>query len=293
MLIAFHFPARLMEDFINGETQTRSLTKVYIEILMRNGCTCPLITSCRFSAYSRLTQLPHPPGLWVKTRFEFKSADIENCLVTDFEPGQGGEMNHRCSARRKLYEDIAGYAPGLVQGQDFSWFRTINQADYLNRTCLFQGCKLELCLLPVTTPEFGLCFTRTSFVKERERLDLDLLLKTDESGDLRGWTRREPSDTDRLRVNKRGREVLYFVRPPDTFTDLTPGDLRAEILYSLQVEDPKKISFASGPFFWGSDFKDDESGLLSNYFGADIVIDSRHMKSLRGAALIDVVENLT
>lgn len=231
-------------------------------------------------------------GLWIKNKFDLEGADFVNCSVVDFGQGQRGEINHRCSARRKLYEQIARYAPGLVQGHDFSWFRTLNQTDNLNRTCLFQGCQLDLCLLPVTPPEFGLCFSRTSFIKERERLDIDTLLNTDGSDDWTEWTRRDPSDTDRLRVNKRGREVLYFVRPPSTIIDLTVEDLRSEICHSLKIDDPKSFSLASGPFFWGPDFKDDGTGLFSNYFGADILTDSRHMKTLRGAALIDVVENL-
>lgn len=145
-------------------------------------------------------------------------------------------------------------------------------------------------LASASVPEFGLCFPRTSFVREREQMELQGELATDLSGDWAGWVRRAPSDSDRLRVNRKGWEVLYFVQPPPTTFDVTFSDLRAELCHTLQIADPKRISFSAGPFLWGPDFKEDGLGLYSNYFCADIVIDSRHMKTIRGSALIDVLE---
>jgi len=159
-------------------------------------------------------------------------------------------------------------------------------------TCLFDGAKLEFNVASTTVSEFGICFQRTAFVVEREKLDIDAFIhRQSSSADWSGWTRREPSDSERLRVNKRGREILYFVQPPPTECDLTVSDLRAEVCHTLQIADVRRISFVAGPFYWGPDFKEDGLGLYSNYFNADIVIDSRHMKTQRGAALIDVIEN--
>jgi hypothetical protein len=182
--------------------------------------------------------------------------------------------------------------PALVQGENMCWFRTLNREENPGAACLFDGGKLELNLAASFVPEFGVCFSRSSFVAERERLDLDTILALDPAGDWAGWTRREPSDTDRLRVNRRGREVLYFLKPPPTDFDLTYSDLRAELCHTLKIADPQRISFMAGPFFWGPDFKEDGRGLYSNYFRTDIIVDSRHMKTVRGSALIDVIEGL-
>jgi hypothetical protein len=106
-----------------------------------------------------------------------------------------------------------------------------------------------------------------------------------------GWARREPSDSDRLRVNKRGREILYFIQPPASDGDLTYSDIRAEVYNTLHISNPTCISLQAGPFSWGPDFTEDGLGFYSTYFKTDIVIDGRHMKTMHGAALIDVVEN--
>ncbi len=49
----------------------------------------------------------------------------------------------------------------------------------------------------------------------RERFDLNAVMAEEEpGGDWLGWQHREPSDADRLRVNRKGWEVLYFLRAP-------------------------------------------------------------------------------
>ena len=177
--------------------------------------------------------------------------------------------------------------PALIHGENMCWFRTMNKEDNPGGTCLFDGAKLEMNLASNYVPEFGVCFPRTSFVAERDRLNLDAHLSTPSSGDWAGWMRREPSDSDRLRVNRKGWEVLYFLQPPPTEIDVTFSDLRAELCHTLQIEDLNRISLASGPFYWGPDFKEDGLGLYNNYFNSDIIVDSRHMKTVRGSALID------
>lgn len=115
-------------------------------------------------------------------------------------------------------------------------------------------------------------------------------LDTEPTGDWQGWKKRAPSDSDRLRVNRKGREVLYFVQPPPTTMDITFSDLRAEVCHTLRLEDSRRVSFQAGPFVCAADFREDGLGLYGTYFGSDIVINERHMKTVRGAALIDVIE---
>jgi hypothetical protein len=166
----------------------------------------------------------------------------------------------------------------------------MNKEANVNGTCLFDGAKFEMNLASSNAPIFGLCFPRPSFVVEREQLDLDTLLNEPPSGDWPGWGRLPPSDSDRLRVNKKDREVLYFWQPPPTDFDVTMSGLRMEICNTLKITDLRKIALASGPFYWGPGFKEDGLGLYNNHFKRDMVVDSRHMKTVTGAALIDVIE---
>jgi hypothetical protein len=216
------------------------------------------------------------------------------CVINGQRQSYDAEVTHRCRARHLLYEELARMVPGLIHSEQMCWFRTRNKNANPTGTCLFDGAKLEVNIAAATcAPEFGLCFPRGSFVTERERLDIDMGvdLPMPMSGDWAGWTRREPLDSDRLRVNRKGWEVLYFLQPPSTHFDVTFTDLRAELCYTLQIEDGRRISLAAGPFYWGPDFKEDGLGLYSSYFNTDMVIDSRHMKTTRGSALITVLEN--
>jgi len=230
-------------------------------------------------------------GLWIKKRFHFSRAALETCIIHGQREQYAVEITHRCQSRHTLYEELAQMAPLLLHGENMCWFRTLNKEQNPAVMCLFDGAKLEINVASSYVPEFGVCFPRTSFVGERERLDLDACLSIPSSGDWAGWVRREPSDSDRLRVNRRGWEVLYFLQPPSTVPDVTFSELRAEICHTLQVADPRRISLAAGPFHWGPDFKEDGLGLYSTYFNTDIIVESRHIKTVRGSALVDVLEN--
>lgn len=100
-------------------------------------------------------------------------------------------------------------------------------------------------------------------------------LDLEPTSDWAGWTRRAPSDSDLLRVNRKGWEVLYFLRPPETTMDITFSDLRAEVCHTLRLQDLRRVSFRAGPFVCAGDFKEDESVLYGTYFGSDTVFDGR------------------
>lgn len=220
------------------------------------------------------------------------------------------EMMHKCRSRALVLRELRNLVPLLVESPSDGWFRTLNTADEVNAanmgtgtgpssssfssssyTCLFDGAKLELKVSSPDTPEFGLCFSRLSFAAERDALDLDALSSQQPAGDWAGWTRREPSNSDRLRVNKRGREILYFVRPPQSQADICVSDLKAEVCHTLRI-DSRRVSLAAGSFYWGPEFVEDGLGMYSTYFDSDPTTetDSHHMRTMRGAALVDVIE---
>lgn len=185
---------------------------------------------------------------------------------------------------------IAPLVPGLIQPQGLCWFATLNRESNTTLGCLFDGAKLELKLSSSGVPEFGICFQRASFVRERGSADVESLALLRQKTDWRGWTWREPSNSERLLVNKKGREILYIVQPPPNQYDLTLTDLRAEVCCTMGIVEVERVAFEAGPFFWGSDFKEDGLGLYSTYFNNDIVVDGEHLKTKRGTALIDVTE---
>ncbi|KIX97744.1 uncharacterized protein Z520_06522 [Fonsecaea multimorphosa CBS 102226] len=202
------------------------------------------------------------------------------------------EMMHRCEPRLLVLRELRSMVPALVQCTNNSWFRTINRNANSSYLCLFDGAQLELNFSSMTTPEFGFCFPRRSFVAERERLDVNAMLQQQPATtttDWAGWKRREPSDSDRLRVNKNGWEILYFVQPPKGEVDITVSELRAELCHTLQIE-TGRVLFGAGPFQWGPDFEEDGLGLYTTYFDTAIDTGARQMKTVRGAALIDVIE---
>lgn len=179
----------------------------------------------------------------------------------------------------------------LGHGGQNTWFRTLNAPPPGSAApCLWSGAKLRLHRSSTDTPSFGLCFARKAFVGERDAFDLAAFERRSTPQGEVGWVRSEPSDSDRLRVNKRGREVLYFVQPPPTEMDLTLSELRAEIASALQISDVRRIILSAGSFVWGPEFVEDGLGLYSTYFNNDIVVEGRHMKTVHGAALVDVNE---
>ena len=184
--------------------------------------------------------------------------------------------------------------PTLLYNEHSCCFRTLNSNLNPSNFCLFDGARLEVSLSSsCITPEFGFCFPRRSFVLERDRLDLAGLVAQPAAGDWMGWEHREPSDSERTCVNKKGREILYFLRPPPATHDVMLSELRAEIGKTLNITDLRRISFTAGPFFWPPEFREDGRGLYCTYFNSDIVVDSQHMLTSEGAALIDVLEKGT
>jgi hypothetical protein len=189
-----------------------------------------------------------------------------------------------------LYEELSHLIPTLVHGDNLCWFRTLNKELNSAISCLFEGAQLELNLSSSYVPEFGFCFPRASFIAERERFDLNAVIAEEPNGDWIGWRHREPSDGDRLRVNRRGWEVLYFLRAPPTDFDVTISDLKSELCHTLQIQDQRRIELSAGPFYWDNNFKEDGLGLYRTYFAVDQVIDGRHMKTATGNALVNVFE---
>jgi hypothetical protein len=91
-------------------------------------------------------------------------------------------------------------------------------------------------------------------------------------------------------VNKRGREILYFVQPPPNQYDLTFTDMRAEVCCTMGIAEVERVAFTAGPFYSGPEFREDGLGVYNTYFNADVMVGGEHMKTKRGAALIDVTE---
>lgn len=186
-----------------------------------------------------------------------------------------------------LYDRLRQMVPLLVRDGDLCWFLTINRDDNPTESCLFHGAKLELKPLSKHIPEYGFCFARSAFVSERERFNL----RATQSGFTEDWTRRRPSDAERLLINREGWEALYFVQPPATGSDITVSRLKDELCNSLQIIDQGRLSFTSGPYTWNSAFQEDGRLLYETYFSQDIVVDSRHMITAESSALIYVIED--
>lgn len=228
-------------------------------------------------------------GVWIKQRFQVSRHCVESCSILDQHDSSALEMMHQCEPRLVVLRALRYMAPTLVQGTNSSWFCTLNREVNTSKLCLFDGAKLELNFSSMAAPEFGFCFPRRSFVAEREQMDADAVIQMSAADDWIGWTRRAPSDSDRLRVNKNGWEILYFVRPPPSELDITLSELRAELCHTLKIE-PKCVLLRAGPFQWGTDFEEDGQGLYSTYFDSAVDTGTTRMKTIRGAALIDVLE---
>lgn len=231
-------------------------------------------------------------GLRIKKQFDLGPTGVLDCFLTEGQDECSLELSHRCPARLRLYQEVARLVPALVQGDGVCGFRTLNKGQNITGTCLFEGAKLELTFVSGYLPEFGICFPRSAFVAEREQFEqaggLDTL-----QHQINVWSqfeRRSPSDAERLRVNQAGWEAVYFVKPPSNMPDLTFTQLISEVCHSFQIADPRRITLRSGPLSWPPEYKDDGLGLFSTYYHSDIVNGTFHTKTIRGAALIGVME---
>jgi hypothetical protein len=104
------------------------------------------------------------------------------------------------------------------------------------------------------------------------------------------WSRREPSDAERLQVNRKGWELLYFVQPPGIRLNVTISLLKDELCDTLQITHPGRLCLTSGPFLWDSKFNEDGRPFHETYFTQDMMIDSRHMNTAGGLPLMYVLE---
>ncbi|QKX57817.1 uncharacterized protein TRUGW13939_04937 [Talaromyces rugulosus] len=228
-----------------------------------------------------------PSGLWLNITIESLTTPAQACTI--FAPGTQYtvEATHQCLYRRMLYDRLRQVVPLLIRDGDLCWFLTINKDDNPTESCLFHGAKLELKPLSKYIPEYGFCFARSAFVSERDRFNP----RATRSGFWEEWTQRQPSDVERLLINRDGWEALYFVQPPASCSDITVSRLRDELCNSLQIIDPGRLSFTSGPYTWNSAFQEDGRSFYETYFTQDIVVDSRHMVTAEKSALVYVTEN--
>jgi len=222
----------------------------------------------------------------VRKQFLLPQDEVARCIVHGQAHQYAVEVTHRCVGRQALYEELTSITPGMLQDHGGCWFRTLNKESNPGTTCLFDGVRLELNVQSGPYPEIGFCFPRTSFVFERDQFRI----LDQRTGVFEGWIQRAPIDSERLRVNKQGYEVLYFVQPPPHKHKVTLNDVRQELSDSLKLNDPTRLSLTSGPFLWTAEFQDDGRDMYSVYFNKNIVVDSRHMKTTRGSALIYVLE---
>lgn len=227
--------------------------------------------------------------------------NIANCIIHGEGEMYSVEVTHRCASRRRLYEDLVGMLPGLLRENDVYWFRTRNPETNIHHTCLFDGAELEMQLVTSHIPECGFCFARRAFIVERDTFDqrqgyraASSELSTPAGNGREGstmqseWGIREPSDTERLQVNRHGWEIMFMLRPQDG--GVTISRLRAELSRLLSIADPRRILLTSGPFVWGPEFLEDGKDYYSTYFVHDHIVESRSMKTPRGGALMYVME---
>lgn len=168
----------------------------------------------------------------------------------------------------------------------------MNKYDNPGKTCLFDGAKMKLHILPLVRPEFGFCFPRTAFIAERDKFDIECFsTNITVAGNMVRWRRRLPSDEDRLQVNREGWEVLYFAQPLSAQNDATFTDLRTEICTTLNITDSSRVTFAAGPFTWGPDFVEDNLGIYKTYFNIIRNDSLKAIKKIKGSALINIIEN--
>ncbi|OCK80943.1 hypothetical protein K432DRAFT_392605 [Lepidopterella palustris CBS 459.81] len=229
---------------------------------------------------------PMAHSLWINQQFSFPASRLQNCVIHGQREQYSIEATHQCLCRQLLLQYITSLLPNMASNTASCWFQTLNKEQNTTGNCLFDGAKLEM-HLSSSAPEFGFCFPRASFLPQRDAFDNSVFAPAQGSA----WSRRPPFDADRLQVNRDGWELLYFVRPPATMSDLTVTDLINELCQTLRIDDPRKISLAAGPFHWTSDFRDDGLGVYRTYFHQDLVVNSQRMKTSKGAALLRVFES--
>lgn len=224
--------------------------------------------------------------LIIKHVFELPTEEVRRCVVHGRGLQYSIEVTHRCIARHLLYEQVSKLVPSILRSADIYYFHTVNFDANPSGNCLFDNIRLELHAERRSRLEFGFCFPRSAFVTERDQfkyVDID---------HWEGWGHRQPTDSDRLRINKQGFEVLYFVQPPLMQSRITISQLRSELASSLGISNLNRLELFSGPFVWNSLFLEDQRDVYSTYYEEDIVVDSRHMKTVRGSALLYVRESL-
>ncbi|KAF9886418.1 hypothetical protein FE257_011450 [Aspergillus nanangensis] len=224
--------------------------------------------------------------------------NIANCIIHGEGEMYSVEVTHRCASRRLLYEELVRMLPGFLRENDVYWFRTRNPGTNIHHTCLFEGAELEMQLVTSHIPECGFCFARQAFIPERDAFDQKQSCRMASSESISSpspamqaeWAVREPSDTERLQVNRHGWEIMFVLRPQDGA--VTVSRLRAELGRLLSISDLRRILLTSGPFTWGPDYQEDGKDYFSTYFVHDHVSmeegsrSMRSMKTARGSALI-------
>ncbi|KAF4251695.1 hypothetical protein CNMCM8980_005564 [Aspergillus fumigatiaffinis] len=205
-------------------------------------------------------------GVRVDHQFTFPAMNIANCIIHGEGEMYSVEITHRCTCRRLLHEELVRMLPGFVRENDVYWFRTRNPETNIQHTCLFDGAELEMQLVTSHVPECGFCFARRAFIAERDAFDRQQSQMPRGSASSTsprdhslssGWTFREPSDTERLRVNRHGWEIMFVLHPDAREGAVTISRLRMELCRLLSITDPRRIILTSGPFTWGGDFQED------------------------------------
>ncbi|KAH1382987.1 hypothetical protein KXW53_005487 [Aspergillus fumigatus] len=234
-------------------------------------------------------------GVRVDHQFTFPAMNIANCIIHGEGEMYSVEITHRCTCRRLLHEELVRMLPGFLRENDVYWFRTRNPETNIQHTCLFDGAELEMQLVTSHVPECGFCFARRAFIAVRDAFDrqqgqmprgsASSTSPRDHSLSA-GWTFREPSDTERLRVNRHGWEIMFVLHPDAREGAVTISRLRMELCRLLCISDPRRVILTSGPFTWGGDFQEDGKDYYSTYFVHDLIVESRSMKTPRGSALM-------
>ncbi|KAF7121608.1 hypothetical protein CNMCM5793_009079 [Aspergillus hiratsukae] len=204
-------------------------------------------------------------GVRVDHQFTFPAMNIANCIIHGEGEMYSVEITHRCTCRRLLHEELVRMLPGFLRENDVYWFRTRNPETNIQHTCLFDGAELEMQLVTSLVPECGFCFARRAFIAERDAFDRQQSQMPRGSGSPRdqslssGWTFREPSDTERLRVNRHGWEIMFVLHPDAREGAVSISRLRMEVCRLLAIADPRRVILMSGPFTWGGDFQEDDT----------------------------------
>lgn len=242
--------------------------------------------------YVRWTDSNSVLGLWIKTSFPFSGSEVQSCVIFGRHNQFAVEITHNCHNRRALYQAIVSMVPTLLRVGEPYWFQTLNAQDSVNGTCLFHCARLELHPLSNTdsVAEFGFCFPRSAFVAERERFDSTSMATIYVANDSSDIVRRQPSDSERLLVNRHGWEVLYFLRSPDKRT-LTFTDVQTNICHALQITNSDRLAMSWGNFYWSNEFRDDGSNFYNTYFANGVSTCSPPLKTATGGALIRISEN--